>query len=700
MRHFWRLLAAGLMLAAPVRAAVWLEPATVKILKDAQPSGEASALSIEAVRNEYVAFQVALTGGVEGMAEVEITLSDLTGVDGALLSATNATLYLEYYHFIEKPSPCDIFFSTECELYPPFERNPGFYPDALIPFYDPYQETRPAVAVPFAVPSGDVQAVFVDLWVPPDAAPGDYVGVVTVTAGGGVLKELKLTLHVFDVTLPNTRNVATAFGFGADHIKNYHGGPNGPDPDLFQELVRNYEWEVHRHRMDFTTHYPGLTFEFDPNDQLKPVDFSAYDSYIGPRIDGSYYPDGAGINRYNLGILRPGHGTMGLSEAQFQQVGAAVFAHLKEKGYLDHVYLYSTDEPWMIEHWQSGSFEKIKATMDLLDGVTDLHRGHVLVTGPWQEIIGDLVDIWCPVTPMYGDVYWPEGSWPGAGKYQELQAAGRELWFYVCNANFPGLMGYDIDSPLGHEPRLLKWGAWAEGATGFLYWRLTYWFNNDPWNALANWDGFGEQFSRNGDGILIYPGDHDGKAGGTGSPANVAIAGPVVSLRMKQIRDGLEDWELFILADELGATQYARDQVATVYRAFGEPLNGDFDINDPPWALDSRPMLDARANVARKLQFLLHPKSYPDPDAPELVEEGAVVDRAEASPDALVASDLSWGETVNPGQGGDPVANSSRQGSGCGLAEPTRATPPILALLLLLLVIHSLSVVRRAHHER
>jgi len=602
-------------LASPVRGAVWVERATTKVLKDFTPAGKAVQVHLEAARNEYEAFQVVVAAGPQPLTGVIMELSDLEA-PGAVIPAAQARLYLEYYVQIDKPSPCDSLLSQNCGGHEVYIRVPGQYPDALIPFFDPYCADGTPVAVPFDVPAGDLQTVFVDLHIPPAAAPGTYEGQLAVLADGVQIALLPVTLEVWDFEIPVARHVATAYGFSAGHIGKYHGGPEGPDPEHLGQLARNYELEVHRHRLDYTTHNPGQKFEFDEEGQLLPIDFTAYDDYLGPRIDGSFYPDGAGINRYNLGMFRPGHGTMGMTEEQFALAAGKMAAHLDAKGWLDHVYLYSLDEPWLLDHWRAGSYEKIAATVALLNQHTDLWQGHVLITGPWQEALDDCGDIWCPVTPMYGDVFWPPGSWPGPQKYQELISGGDELWFYVCNANFPPAMGYDIDAGLGYEPRLTKWGAWYEGATGFLYWSMSYWFTSDPWHDLANWEYFGELFSRNGDGILLYPGDHDGTAGGAGSPDGVALDGPVVSYRMKQIRDGLEDWELFILAAELGAKEYARQQVSTVYRQFGQRLDDEFRLESPPWTLDDGELHAARRAVALKVQHLLHPEKYEDPEAP------------------------------------------------------------------------------------
>ena len=685
MRHFI-LVILGLLASAPAAAVeISAVPSTTKVLKDGSFAGGTTAIVLAAAKNEYEGFQVVIRATGGGLTGVDVAVSDLDGPDGAVIPASAVDLSLEYYVLLDFASPCDIYgFNTDCASYPDtYLRTPGWYPDALVPFLDPYDEAHPPVAAPFDVPGDDLQTVFADLHVPGDAAAGVYHGTVTVTAAGEPLADLPLTLTVWDFAIPVERKVGTSYGIGLGSCSSYHGGAEGLSGEDKLRIEGNYERELHRHRVDFTTHQGPLSFAVDEAGALLPVDFTAYDAYMAPRMDGSYYPDGAPLARFNAGVFRPGHGMMGLPEGAYAQAAKVMAEHLQEKGWLDAAWLYSSDEPWLPQHW--GAFDAIQHDAELLHAETDLWRGHVLVTGPWQETLDAWVDIWCPVTPMYGSTFWPEGSWASKEKYAELLAAGRQLWFYVCNANFPAFMGYDVDAKLGYEPRLVKWGAWREGATGFLYWRVSYWRPEDPWHLLVNLPAFDVLFSRQGDGILIYPGDHDGTTG-TGSPEGVHIDGPVVSYRLKQIRDGLEDWELFLLAEELGAGDVVRAQVDTVYRDFGDLLNADFVPSDPPWTLDAGALLAAREQVALKVQHLTHPERYPDPEAPEPGPEvvgpedpPTAEPMPEEAQDTVTAPETASGAEIIAGA--DTGTEQTKSG-GC-TASPHPAPALFLALLLL-----------------
>ena len=181
----------------------------------------------------------------------------------------------------------------------------------------------------------------------------------------------------------------------------------------------------------------------------------------------------------------------------------------------------------------------------------------------------------------------------------------------------------------------MLWGSWFERATGFLYWDTTDWTQSAPW-------GFNAAYGKSGDGVLIYPGNHDGTeaANGYGSPANITIDGPVPSYRLKAIRAGLQDWVLFNLATQRGYGTYARDQVSQVYGQLGRcewqdcpPLvNGQF-----LWKNDAALLEEVRHNIAMKILGLNNV-------APNMPSNPTPADGA---PSVFTLQPLKW-------QGGDP----------------------------------------------
>ncbi len=70
------------------------------------------------------------------------------------------------------------------------------YPDALIPFHDPYDPGRKSVSTPFNIVSGRNQPVWVDVRIPRDAPPGTYEARLVATARGAKPVEASVRLVV------------------------------------------------------------------------------------------------------------------------------------------------------------------------------------------------------------------------------------------------------------------------------------------------------------------------------------------------------------------------------------------------------------------------------------------------------------------------------------------------------------------------
>jgi len=94
---------------------------------------------------------------------------------------------------------------------------------------------------------------------------------------------------------------------------------------------------------------------------------------------------------------------------------------------------------------------------------------------------------------------------------------------------------WEIDFPLTAY-RIAPWLNRRYGVTGLLYWSTVFWQapQRNPW------DDPGFRLRWNGDGALFYPGNDAG------------IEGPIASLRLKSLRDGMEDYEYFALLEQRG----------------------------------------------------------------------------------------------------------------------------------------------------
>ncbi|MFW6156686.1 MAG: DUF4091 domain-containing protein, partial [Armatimonadota bacterium] len=203
---------------------------------------------------------------------------------------------------------------------------------------------------------------------------------------------------------------------------------------------------------------------------------------------------------------------------------AATADWLRDLGYLDLAYIYMKDEPNDAEEYeivrQQGALIH-EADPEIARMCTEQTK----TSKPeWGDLYG-AVDIWCPLWGL-----WDE---PTANERLKL---GERLWSYTALCQGPeGTPWWQIDShPLNY--RAPFWTSWSYDITGFLYWSSVYWGAYDGMEGIWNAPHFREKFW--GEGMLLYP----------GQPAG--IEGPVTSIRLKLIREAMEDYEYMVLASQ------------------------------------------------------------------------------------------------------------------------------------------------------
>jgi hypothetical protein len=129
-------------------------------------------------------------------------------------------------------------------------------------------------------------------------------------------------------------------------------------------------------------------------------------------------------------------------------------------------------------------------------------------------------------------------------------AKGDSVWSYTALVQDSYSPKWEIDfAPANYriQPGFISQSL---GLSGLLYWRSDYW-SADPWNQV-NTTG---QFSSNnypGEGMLVYPG------------YQVGIAGVAPSMRLKWIRDGVDDYDYVDMLKAVGQTTFAMNLSASV----------------------------------------------------------------------------------------------------------------------------------------
>lgn len=140
------------------------------------------------------------------------------------------------------------------------------------------------------------------------------------------------------------------------------------------------------------------------------------------------------------------------------------------------------------------------------------------------------VDIWV----IYATQLMAEGA---LNTIREVQAKGDEVWSYTALAAEPHAPQWALNYSAFDFRLLAGFINLRYDMTGLLYWRVDNW-SEDPWRTLQV-TGNPSDYPA-GEGMLVYPGEA------------VGVRGVVPSIRLKWLREGVEDYEYGQLLKAIG----------------------------------------------------------------------------------------------------------------------------------------------------
>jgi hypothetical protein len=497
---------------------------------DPVPSSPSKSVDLYAGRNEFESFQIVLRAGAADVTGVDIDFSDFRTNQGTEISSDNVTVYLERFLNLNRPST--------------YDGGTGLWPDPLVPRIDRYMHEK-RNAFPFNVQAGHNQPMWVEIFVPPAAHPGKYTGSARISTNGMPPFLVPIHFVVWNFTLPSTSTLRSSFGLSGIAALKQHRGRYTNDEDLYA-ITSLYAKAALLHRISINggTMVPPK-YSYDSGRMR--LQWSAYDSEVGPFLDGVAISEGEplhGARATSVEIRTP----PALETPEQQALYWAQYArHFQQKGWLDRLFLYLWDEPAKSVYSEVLKRGRVSLRVD--------PKIRSLVTVPFTEKLAEVVQIWVPLVnciepkPGYDD--FCEHT-PPFGTYTRETKPG-SLWFYQscashgCNVvggpYFTGWPSYMIDVP-GASNRVMQWIAWKYRIEGELYYSVdeAYGRGNDPWDSVFLVGG-------NGDGTLFYPGRPDHIGGHTDIP--------IESIRLKLIREGMEDYEYLSLLAKLGGTKWA-----------------------------------------------------------------------------------------------------------------------------------------------
>ncbi|MCE5324744.1 DUF6067 family protein [bacterium] len=512
---------------------VWVSDPLVNIMQDtAKPSITPTQINVTAARNEYESAQVVVTPS----SDITALTASVSSISGPANPKPTVSLNFVGYVPVEHGTP-----------YTPSENlvatAPTSFPDPLL------ESTSVSVTAP------NNQPIWLTVRIPLNAKPGTYTGTVTVI-GDGTSISVPLMINVASAILPDKRTFKCTNWLSYDPIADYYN--TSLWSTKYWTLVSAYAQCMAKHRMNvhltrinklIVGHQDdggNLTFDFTRFDKWVQtfLDAGALDIIEGGHLSGRkswegtdyyvWYPDiydtgGSNVRPHNI------IATSDQARQFFSVYLPAVQQHLIDKGWIDMYIQHVGDEPLS---QSAASYRNVAAIvrqyapqLKIVDAVET------------TDLVG-AIDIWVPQPQDYA---------ANSTFYEQRKAAGDEVWIYTCLTPKGLYMNRFVDYPL-IDTRLLHWANYKYKLPGYLHWGFNAWHGDPFTNIEMNYGSTTTAFDPPGDTHIAYK----------------ATNGPMSSIRLEALRDGIEDYELLKLLEKTNPTraQLICDSVVTSWTSY------------------------------------------------------------------------------------------------------------------------------------
>lgn len=350
------------------------------------------------------------------------------------------------------------------------------------------------------------QPLYVDIHTPKDTKAGVYVGSLEISADSTKSLIIPLQVKVWDFSIPTRSTLPTAIAYRRD--KGYKSYKN-IDPKA-KELETQKLLLKHKITPD------SIYGRGNPMRMLKRWD----KSYAGPYC------------------------VIHISKQRQLKAGNP-YPQKKLKGYMDRLdkYVPSLKKTKFYQDCYIYCFDEISssqafAARQILSLIKTKYPNIPIMTTAYDATFGKdpifgldpYIDIWVPAVGSY------------VKNLKNAKAArkrGKKIWWYVCNGPAPPTVNLLLASTTSASRLLLGVLANKYKPDGFLYYQVANWgapgeqlVSQGPLTAHSGMNG--HRATQDGDGMLFYPGK----------------AGTLPTLRVKALRDGLEDYEYYHIIEQ------------------------------------------------------------------------------------------------------------------------------------------------------
>ena len=523
---------------------VWFASGLTRVGQTETP-GETASLTLAGARCETVDAQVIVQAPASGLSNVNVSASGLTGPGGATISSSAITLYRE--HYVKVTGTANYGGGSN----PPL--GSGTYPEPLIPFDDPETGTplcgTSAVlkACNASVAPGQNQPYWIDISVPRGAAntpPGTYTGNISITSTQGSVT-VSLALNVWNFELPVKPSESSLWTL-------WPPASGNTVATLAKALMRNKVMSWY----DEAANAASDAYNFGLNR-------SGLDGYyrVATRCDGTHpnFP----------------------STSQIDAAAANFPLDLE----LD---FYVGDE--------LNDCPKAYPAVATLSGNAHLAGRGVktimTVESPRPDLVSEAtkrsaIDHWVLLVSVQKEHSLPFVSdrnlWSPSGRSDLWARSRSDLWTYAsCNTGLGNTPEWMVDYPPINERIQAGFLNWTQGAKGILYYRSDGWTQG---NTLGSWNNLdttacGGGYGRPGDGIFVYP------------PSPIASRESAPGIRLKAIRDGIQDHEYAQMLQSVGQVEFLDSVLLPIAHRWDD------------WTHDPNAIEDARRKLGQRLHQL------------------------------------------------------------------------------------------------
>lgn len=520
---------------------IWSCWATEKVLQDNveiyDDLKETPDIAVTAFRGEVESAQIIMTTGEKAVSAYEVAASDLTSADGTVFSKENVEIYHEKY--VEVAAPTGYYLEG------------GYYPDCLVPFDGIKEAGENKIA------ANNNQGLYINFDIPEDQAAGTYTGSLTITIGGknkvvpvsltvgasGITEETH-TLSYFNNNwfthrgeLDTTQEMTDTYNeFLMDHRVGcadvtYRQYANDESIQRYAEKACEYAkmdkccgYNIPREERAITKEDVAFAELFNEDGRYYGVYDSEFTDYFDPDYLLKYFRAMAyeglkqNVDPFEKAFLK------GTDEPELKKI-----VNYTNRVYVDGYIIQKCKEMIRDELLADTSITDTELRDRIIESLLDVP--HVLACSKYlaKDFDLDLEDV----------VYCPEFQHLETEYNRDLFRVeeDNDLWWYGCVEPDPPYPGYHIDDTL-LSARLLSWMQYDYNIQGNLYWATTFYSygSNGSYGYGYLEDYHDRPITSNGtpgEGLLLYPGKRYG------------VDGPLSTLRLEAIRDGLEEYEFW-----------------------------------------------------------------------------------------------------------------------------------------------------------